>query len=175
MKILFLLPVAFLLCFPVVQAQEVDNPGEVAKAPTPAASAGVVDSRAQVTLKSEGVPRIGMFSSHPTLKKCLYPYSDKNVPGEAKFPAILENALFYEVPSSSASRYECTAGGGVLAVARVNAMRDETSAMSALNFQRVEGAEPFRRSSSRSTWAASSSWTTFLSRAPISRASFTTR
>ncbi len=144
MKILFLLPVAFLLCFPVVQAQEVDNPGEVAKAPTPAASAGVVDSRAQVTLKSEGVPRIGMFSSHPTLKKCLYPYSDKNVPGEAKFPAILENALFYEVPSSSASRYECTAGGGVLAVARVNAMRDETSAMSALNFQRVEGAEPFQ-------------------------------
>jgi len=121
---------------------QLDNPGEVAA--ITAAPTSATASRAKVKMKDGAAPMVSMFSSTPTLKKSIYVYADGPTTANTRFPALLENALFYELPSTEQGQYEVVTGGDAYALARVNEVKDETAAMSALNFQRVDGAEPFQ-------------------------------
>ena len=118
-----LLPCSFGVLFVLnVAHAQLENPGEIAVAVSVAKPAASL--RAKVKMKDGSTPLVGMFSTTPTLKKSVYVYSDGHTTADRRFPAILENALFYELPSTSASEYQVVTGGDAFALARVNSMRD---------------------------------------------------
>ncbi|MDR0901159.1 MAG: hypothetical protein LBM92_00115 [Opitutaceae bacterium] len=88
--------------------------------------------------------KLNIFSSHPTLEKGRFYYTDRSYGGaKLTFPAWLEGNLFYELTSKNPHTYRCTRDGRVVALAPVNPKRDLTPAMTALGFAR-DAHEPFQ-------------------------------